>query len=114
MLLLPAIALCEVAQPYLLKKAIDEHIAVGRLAGLERVGLAYLAALLGQYGAGFAQIYLTQLVGQTAMNDAARAGPPARAVAVGVVLRPHAGRPPHDPADERRRGAERRCSPPAW
>jgi len=68
LLFLPVIALCEVAQPYLLKKAIDEHIAVGRLAGLERVGLAYLAALLGQYGAGFAQIYLTQLVGQRGMN----------------------------------------------
>jgi ATP-binding cassette subfamily B protein len=68
LLLLPVISLCEVAQPYLLKKAIDEHIAVGRLAGLERVGLAYLAALLGQYGAGFAQIYLTQLVGQRGMN----------------------------------------------
>ncbi|HXT97838.1 MAG TPA: ABC transporter ATP-binding protein [Polyangia bacterium] len=67
-LFLPVIAGCEVAQPYLLKKAIDEHIAVGRLAGLERVGLAYLAALLGQYGAGFAQIYLTQLVGQKGMN----------------------------------------------
>jgi ATP-binding cassette, subfamily B, multidrug efflux pump len=66
--LLPAISLCEVAQPYLLKKAIDEHIAVGRLAGLERVGFAYLAALLGQYGAGFAQIYFTQLIGQRGMN----------------------------------------------
>jgi ATP-binding cassette subfamily B protein len=66
--LLPAIALCEVAQPYLLKKAIDEHIAVGRLAGLAAVGLAYLGALLGQYGAGFAQIYLTQLIGQRGMN----------------------------------------------
>jgi ATP-binding cassette subfamily B multidrug efflux pump len=68
LLLLPAIALCEVAQPYLLKKAIDEHIAVGRLAGLGRVGLVYLAALVGQYGAGFAQIYLTQLCGQRGMN----------------------------------------------
>jgi ATP-binding cassette subfamily B multidrug efflux pump len=67
-ILLPAIALCEVAQPYLLKKAIDEHIAVGRLAGLAAVGLAYLGALLGQYGAGFAQIYLTQLIGQRGMN----------------------------------------------
>jgi ATP-binding cassette subfamily B protein len=66
--LLPVISLCEVAQPYLLKKAIDEHIAVGRLAGLARVGLFYLAALLGQYGAGFAQIYLTQLIGQRGMN----------------------------------------------
>ncbi|MES1164319.1 MAG: ABC transporter transmembrane domain-containing protein, partial [Verrucomicrobiota bacterium] len=66
--LLPIVSLCEVAQPYLLKKAIDEHIAVGRGAGLARIGLGYLAALAGQYGGGFAQIYLTQLVGQRGMN----------------------------------------------
>jgi ATP-binding cassette subfamily B multidrug efflux pump len=67
--LLPVAAAIELAQPYLLKKAIDEHIAVGRLAGLDRLGLLYLAALLGQSGAAFAQNYLTQLVGQRAMND---------------------------------------------
>ncbi|HVY36796.1 MAG TPA: ABC transporter ATP-binding protein [Polyangia bacterium] len=66
--LLPVVSFCEVAQPYLLKKAIDEHIAVGRGAGLARIGVGYLAALAGQYGAGFAQIYLTQVVGQRGMN----------------------------------------------
>jgi ATP-binding cassette, subfamily B, multidrug efflux pump len=66
--LLPLVSLCEVAQPYLRKKAIDEHIAVGRAAGLGRIGVGYLVALAGQYGAGFAQIYLTQLVGQRGMN----------------------------------------------
>jgi len=67
--LLPVISLFEIAQPYLLKKAIDEHISIGRLAGLDRVGLAYLGALLGQYAASFAQIYLTQLIGQRGMNS---------------------------------------------
>jgi ATP-binding cassette subfamily B protein len=67
--LLPVAAAIELSQPLLLKKAIDEHIAVGRLAGLDRLGVLYLLALLGQSGAGFAQTYLTQLVGQKAMND---------------------------------------------
>ena len=67
--LLPVVSLFEIAQPYLLKKAIDEHISIGRLAGLDRVGLAYLGALLGQYAASFAQIYLTQLIGQRGMNS---------------------------------------------
>jgi ATP-binding cassette subfamily B multidrug efflux pump len=67
--LLPVVALLEVAQPYLLKKAIDEHIAVGRLPGLDRLGLFYFLALAGQYGAGYAQVYLTQLIGQRGMND---------------------------------------------
>ncbi|HTA19429.1 MAG TPA: ABC transporter ATP-binding protein [Polyangia bacterium] len=67
--LLPIAAAIELAQPYLLKKAIDEHIAVGRLAGLNRIGFLYLAALLGQTASSFAQTYLTQLMGQRAMND---------------------------------------------
>jgi ATP-binding cassette subfamily B multidrug efflux pump len=66
--LLPLVSLCEIAQPYLLKKAIDDHIAVGRAAGLARLGLAYLAALAGQYGGSFVQIYLTQMIGQRGMN----------------------------------------------
>src|SRR5450631_1389887 len=67
--LLPIAAALELTQPYLLKKAIDEHIAVSRLAGLDRLGLFYVLALLGQTGAIFAQTYLTQLIGQKAMND---------------------------------------------
>ena len=67
--LLPAAAAIELAQPYLLKKAIDEHISVGRLAGLNRIGFLYLLALLGQALSSFAQTYLTQLTGQKAMND---------------------------------------------
>jgi len=67
--LLPVAAAIELAQPYLLKKAIDEHISVGKLAGLDRLGFLYLLALLGQSCAAFAQTYLTQLVGQKAMND---------------------------------------------
>jgi ATP-binding cassette subfamily B multidrug efflux pump len=67
--LLPVAAALELAQPYLLKKAIDEHIAVGRVAGLDRLGGLYLLTLLGQTGAAFVQTYLTQLIGQKAMND---------------------------------------------
>jgi ATP-binding cassette subfamily B protein len=68
-LLLPVVAVLEIAQPYLLKKAIDEHIAVGKLAGLDRLGFLYLLALVGQYSAAFAQLYFTQVIGQLGMND---------------------------------------------
>ena len=67
--LLPVVAVLEIAQPYLLKKAIDEHIAIGRLPGLDRLGFLYLLALVGQYTAGFAQLYFTQVIGQLGMND---------------------------------------------
>ena len=56
--LLPVIAGFELAQPYLLKQAIDQHIAPHRLPGLDRLALLYLAALLGQYAAAFAHNYL--------------------------------------------------------
>lgn len=67
--LLPVVAVLEIAQPYLLKRAIDDHIAVGRLAGLDRLGILYLLALVGQHAAAFAQIYFTQVIGQLGMND---------------------------------------------
>ena len=67
--LLPVVAVLEIAQPYLLKRAIDDHIAVGRLEGLDRLGILYLLALVGQHGAAFAQIYFTQVIGQLGMND---------------------------------------------
>ncbi len=67
--LLPMISAFEIAQPYLLKRAIDEHIAPHRLPGLDRLAGLYLLALVGQYGAAFAHNYLVQVVGQRAMSD---------------------------------------------
>jgi ATP-binding cassette subfamily B protein len=67
--LLPVISLFEIAQPYLLKQAIDGHIAIGQLEGLDLLAVLYLAALVGQFGAGFVQLTLTQVIGQRAMND---------------------------------------------
>ncbi len=69
LLVLPLAAAFELAQPYLLKKAIDEHIAVGKLQGLDQLGLLYLLMLVGQYGFLFLQTYLMQMVGQRAMAD---------------------------------------------
>lgn len=69
LVVLPLAAAFELAQPYLLKKAIDEHIAVKQLHGLDRLALAYLAMLVGQYSLLFLQTYLMQWVGQKAMAD---------------------------------------------
>jgi ATP-binding cassette subfamily B protein len=54
------------AGPYLVRIAIDEHIAPGRLAGLGLVILAYLGALAGAFLTRYAQAYLMQWVGQQA------------------------------------------------
>jgi ATP-binding cassette, subfamily B, multidrug efflux pump len=71
--LLPLSSVFELAQPYLLKVAIDEHIAAGKLDGLDRIGALYLLALLAQYAVLFGQVYLMQRVGQQAMSDLRRA-----------------------------------------
>lgn len=45
----PLIALGNLAQPLLLKRAIDQHIVPGQGEGLTQVALLYLAAVIGAY-----------------------------------------------------------------
>ncbi|MEW6756198.1 MAG: ABC transporter ATP-binding protein [Candidatus Latescibacterota bacterium] len=57
------------ASPYLTKVAIDEHIMARDLPGLDRIALLFLALLVAQFGIGYLQSYVTQMVGQWAMYD---------------------------------------------
>ncbi|HEY4745352.1 MAG TPA: ABC transporter ATP-binding protein [Desulfuromonadaceae bacterium] len=66
---LPLIAACRLAQPWIIKLAIDGHITTGRLAGLERMALLFLAVLLCESLFTFLQVYLLQSVGQRVMAD---------------------------------------------
>jgi ATP-binding cassette, subfamily B, multidrug efflux pump len=59
----------QLAQPYLMKVAIDQHIATGSLAGLDRIALLFLAILLGSFTLEFLQTWLLQLTGQRIMFD---------------------------------------------
>lgn len=61
MLIVSALTL---ATPYLIKIAIDEHIAAGNMAGLTQLALLLSGALLGIYFAASAQQYLLSWVGQ--------------------------------------------------
>jgi ATP-binding cassette subfamily B multidrug efflux pump len=49
LLLTPLVAGLDLAQPWLLKQAIDGHIVPGELEGLRGVALMYLGAVLGGY-----------------------------------------------------------------
>jgi len=62
-------ALAGLAQPYLIKVAIDQHIATGRLAGLDRLAAGYLAILLVAFAAEYLQTWTLQLTGQRIMFD---------------------------------------------
>ena len=57
------------AQPYLVKVAIDQHIAVGQLEGLNQLALVYLAILIGAFAFEYLQTWTMQLTGQRIMFD---------------------------------------------
>jgi ATP-binding cassette subfamily B multidrug efflux pump len=62
-------SLLQLAQPYLIKLAIDRYIAAGDLKGLNQIGIGYLAILLTGFVLEYAQTYTMQLTGQRIMFD---------------------------------------------
>src|SRR5512139_1580128 len=55
------------AQPYLIKLAIDRYIARGDLAGLNLIALLFLGILVAAFALEYAQTYIMQLTGQRIM-----------------------------------------------
>ena len=70
--LLFAVSAVQLVQPYLIKVAIDDHIAARRLDGLGWVALWFLAALGGEFVLRFVQLYLLERTGQSVVFDLAR------------------------------------------
>jgi ATP-binding cassette subfamily B protein len=62
-------SMLQLAQPYLMKVAIDRYIANHDLAGLDRIALGFLAILAGSFLLEFLQTYVLQYVGQRIMYD---------------------------------------------
>jgi ATP-binding cassette, subfamily B, multidrug efflux pump len=62
-------ASASLAQPYLMKVAIDQYIAVGRLEGLDRLALLYFGVLVFAFAAEYVQTWTMQLTGQRMMFD---------------------------------------------
>ncbi|MFQ5895716.1 MAG: ABC transporter transmembrane domain-containing protein [Nitrospinota bacterium] len=60
---LPLAAAFGLAQPLLLKVALDDHIVPGRLEGLGGVALLFALCVVGQMLATFGESYLVQLLG---------------------------------------------------
>ncbi|MDQ3070729.1 MAG: ABC transporter ATP-binding protein/permease [Acidobacteriota bacterium] len=56
-------------QPWLMKVAIDDHIATGQLAGLGALVAAFFAALVGVFVLEFYETYTLQTIGQRIMFD---------------------------------------------
>jgi ATP-binding cassette subfamily B protein len=69
LLLLPLIAAAKLAQPYLLKIAIDNHIMTGRMEGLPLLSFYFFLLLLADSLLTYLEVYLLQLLGQRVMQD---------------------------------------------
>jgi ATP-binding cassette, subfamily B, multidrug efflux pump len=69
MLCLPLTSVCSLAQPYLLKVAIDQYMAQGDHTGVLRTGVLYGVAMLAEFGFLYLQYYLMMLVAQKSLAD---------------------------------------------
>ena len=59
----------QLAQPWLTKIAIDDHIAAGDLDGLDHIALAFLLVLAGSFVLEYVQTWTMQMMGQRIMFD---------------------------------------------
>jgi len=59
----------QLAQPYLMKLAIDRYIANADLRGVDRIALVYFVILLGSFVLEYVQTWLLQMTGQRIMYD---------------------------------------------
>ena len=64
-----AASVLQLAQPYLMKLAIDRYIANGDLAGVDRIAIAFLFILIGSFILEFVQTWTLQMTGQRIMYD---------------------------------------------
>jgi ATP-binding cassette subfamily B multidrug efflux pump len=64
-----AASVLQLAQPWLMKVAIDDYIARGDIAGMDRIALAFLAILLGSFALEYLQTWVLQMTGQRIMYD---------------------------------------------
>ena len=69
LLVLPLVAVCRLAQPWLLKIAIDNHIIAGKMEGLPLIAASYLGLILAEGLFIFVQVYFLQYLGQRIMFD---------------------------------------------
>jgi ATP-binding cassette subfamily B protein len=62
-------SILQLAQPYLMKLAIDRYIARGDLAGLDTIALLFLLVLVGSFAFEYTQTFIMQMIGQRIMFD---------------------------------------------
>lgn len=69
LLILPLVAACRLAHPFIIKLAIDGHIVPGKLEGLDKIAVTFIAILIVESLLSYLELYLLQSVGQRVMAD---------------------------------------------
>ncbi len=69
LLLLLVAAAAQLATPYLIKIAFDDHIAIGDQDGLMLIAIQLLAIMCLEFFTGYGQIRIMEWIGQSAMFD---------------------------------------------
>ena len=69
LVLLPAISLLHLAQPYIIKIAIDDYVLQSRYFGLSMIAFVFLLLLIAEFIVRYAQFYLMNLLGQRVIYD---------------------------------------------
>ena len=69
LVLIPVAIAFEIAQPYILKQAIDDHIAIKSLDGLGLLAGLYVGFVILQALSSYGQLYALQLLGQRSMHE---------------------------------------------
>jgi ATP-binding cassette subfamily B multidrug efflux pump len=59
----------QLAQPYLMKIAIDRYIATQDFRGIDRIAIAYFFILIGSFVLEYVQTWMLQMTGQRIMYD---------------------------------------------
>ena len=59
----------QLAQPYLMKVVIDQHVLTGNLNGLDRIALLFLVILVTSFVLEYVETYTMQMMGQRIMYD---------------------------------------------
>jgi ATP-binding cassette subfamily B protein len=67
--ILPLTTAAKLAQPWLIKQAIDQHIVTGELAGLPALAVWFLLLILAESLLSFLEVWLLQYLGQRVMQD---------------------------------------------
>ena len=62
-------SMMQLAQPYLTKVVIDQHILTGDLSGLDRIAILFLVILLTSFALEYVETYTMQMMGQRIMYD---------------------------------------------